>query len=306
MGEYLRGEITVDAHHHLWRYSADEYGWIDESMAMLRHDFTVSELRTETASAAIDCTIAVQARQTVEETRDLLEMARQNKLIGGVVGWLPIAEEATIEALLDELGQNPALVGLRHVVQAEPDGFLDREEFNRGMGSVGGHDLAYDLLILPHQLEETIRFVDRHPGQRFVLDHLAKPSIASGEMEPWRSGLGRLGERPNVWCKISGMATEAEWHSWDLSTLRPYLDTAVEVFGPRRLLAGSDWPVCLLACGYQRWWQVLRSYFSAFSLEEQGRVFGGNAIEAYRLFAESGTKDVVAAATDGTSSGDCL
>lgn len=287
MAEQPRSGITVDAHHHLWRYSADEYDWIDERMAMLRRDFPISELTVEAASASIHCTIAVQARQTVEETRDLLDIARTHALIAGVVGWLPIAQASELDPWLDELGKDPALVGLRHVVQGEPDGFLDREDFNQGIVSVGSHDLAYDLLLLPHQLEEAIRFVDRHPLQRFILDHLAKPRIASGEMEPWRSGVGRLGERPNVWCKVSGMTTEADWSTWNPSHLQPYLDAVVRAFGTRRLLAGSDWPVCLLACDYGRWWQVLRSYFSEFSEDEQAAIFGGNAIEAYQLFKNS-------------------
>lgn len=287
MNESSRGSLRVDAHHHLWRYSADEYDWIDDRMAMLRRDFTVADLAVQAEAASIDCTIAVQARQTVEETRSLLGVARTHALIAGVVGWLPIAQASKLDSCLDEFGKDPSLVGLRHVVQGEPDGFLDREDFNRGIVSVGEHDLAYDLLLLPHQLEEAIRFVDRHPAQRFILDHLAKPRIAFGQMEPWRSGVQRLAERPNVWCKISGMVTEADWSTWNLSTLEPYLHTVLQAFGTRRLLAGSDWPVCLVACEYGRWWQVLRSYFNEFSPEEQAGIFGQNAIEAYQLFKDS-------------------
>ncbi len=252
-------------------------------MGALRRDFLVADLMAETASARVDYTVAVQARQSLEETRELLSVADANELVAGVVGWLPIDDAARLAAALEAWGGHPALVGVRHVVEDEPEGFLDRREFNEGIVTLRAYHLTYDLLVRADQLPEAIAFVDRHPEQRFVLDHLAKPRVALGEIEPWRSDLLRLGERPNVWCKVSGLATEADWGRWSATSLRPYLDTAMEAFGAGRLLAGSDWPVCLVACEYARWWKVLRDYFGDFSRVERAGIFGGNAMDVYRI-----------------------
>jgi L-fuconolactonase len=172
-------------------------------------------------------------------------------------------------------------------VQAEPDGFLEAATFNRGIASLTARSLAYDLLIYERQLSEAIRFVDRHPQQRFILNHAAKPCIAAGELEPWASRLRELAQRPNVFCKLSGLTTEANWNTWTLDTLRPYLDSCVEAFGPGRLLAGSDWPVCLLATSYQQWWSTLHEYFLPFAEDEQRQIFGTNATRIYRLSSSS-------------------
>jgi L-fuconolactonase len=274
--------VVIDAHHHLWRYTAAEYDWIDDSMVSIRRDFLPADLATELADCGIDAAIAVQARQSLEETRWLLDLARSFEKIRGVVGWAPIAS-SDFESSLDDLAAEPRLVGLRHVVQAEPKGFLDGTDFNRGISLLRGTGLVYDLLIFQHQLEEAIRFVDRHPEQIFVLDHIAKPKIASGEIEPWRTLIRELSKRKNVSCKISGMATEASWVQWSTESLRPYLDAVVDAFGPDRLMAGSDWPVCLLATSYARWWQVLQEYFAGFSIEEGALIFGATAVKTYNL-----------------------
>ncbi len=273
---------AIDAHHHLWRYSASEYGWIDDRMATLRQDFLPADFVVELANAAIDGAVTIQARQTLEETRWLLELAGSCDGIRGVVGWAPIASR-DFEASVDALAASPKLVGLRHVVQAEPNGFLDTPEFNRGIRALRRTGLAYDLLIVEHQLEEAIRFIDRHPQQSFVLDHIAKPKIEAGEIEPWRTHIRELSKRNNVCCKISGMVTEASWSSWSIESLRPYLDTVVDAFGANRLMAGSDWPVCLVATSYVRWWQVLREYFAALSNDERIEIFGATAIRTYNL-----------------------
>ena len=273
------GFETIDAHHHLWRYTAEEYGWIDDSMATLQRDFLPEQLATELAGAGVRGSIAVQARQTAEETRWLLAQASRAEWIRGVVGWMPIAE-ADFDA---ELMGDSKLVGLRHVVQGEAAGFLEGTAFNRGMEVFGESGLVYDLLIQEGQLAEAIRFVDRHPQQRFVLDHLAKPRIAAGEMEPWATLLLELGRREHVSCKVSGMVTEAHWERWSLDTLRPYLDVALQAFGAQRLMAGSDWPVCLVATSYSRWWQALREYFGALTETEQANVFGLTAKKVYGL-----------------------
>jgi L-fuconolactonase len=273
---------VIDAHHHLWRYFAAQFGWIDDSMAALRRDFLLADLLTELEHAGIDGAITVQAQQTLEETRWLLNLAQGCEAIRGVVGWVPIATP-DFEASMDELTTNPKLVGLRHVVQSEPKGFLDGTNFNRGISALQKIGLAYDLLILEGQLEEAIRFVDRYPQQNFVIDHLAKPKIAAGELEPWRTRIRELSKRTNVCCKISGMATEDSWSSWSIESLRPYLDVVVESFGTDRLMAGSDWPVCLVATSYARWWQVLRNYFADFSNDEQANIFGATAARFYNL-----------------------
>jgi L-fuconolactonase len=273
---------TIDAHHHLWQYSAEEYGWIDESMMELRRDFLTADLERELNAANVDGTIVVQARQTPEETTWLLSLARQSSRIRGVVGWADIASE-NFPTELDQLAQTARLVGLRHVVQAEPAGFLDGAAFNRGISAMRGSGLVYDLLIYERQLEEVMRFVDRHPEQRFVLDHIAKPKIAVGEMEPWKQRISQLARRPNVWCKVSGMLTEANPKRWTREELRPYLDAVVDAFDARRLMAGSDWPVCLVGTSYEAWWELLRDYFAAFTRTERESIFGGCAMRVYGL-----------------------
>jgi len=273
----------IDAHHHLWRYSAEEYGWIDESMKELRRDFLPKDLAAEMRSAGVDGAITVQARQTLEETHWLLELAGKSEDIHGVVGWAPIAAEDFVRTLV-QLAEDPKLKGLRHIVQAEPDdNFLLRQDFNRGIRQMRNTELVYDILIYEKHLPQTIQFVDRHPEQRFVLDHIAKPRIREGMIEPWSVRIRELAQRENVACKLSGMVTEADWTSWGLEGLRPYFDVVVEAFGPHRLIAGSDWPVCLVACRYRQWFGVLEKYFEGFSSEEREGVFGGNAEKIYGL-----------------------
>ncbi len=251
-------------------------------MAELRRDFVTADLEHELDAAGVDGTVVVQARQTDEETRWLLSCAQKTSRIFGIVGWAPIAAP-DFESRVERLGQQPGLVGLRHVVQAEPDGFLDDTSFNRGIGAMTGTGLVYDILIYERQLEEATRFVDRHPEQTFVLDHIAKPRIAADELEPWRKRIIELGRRPNIRCKVSGMVTEANPKSWTPQQLRPYLDAVVEAFGTQRLMAGSDWPVCLVGTTYKGWWDLLRSYFAEFSKDERASIFGGCAMKTYGL-----------------------
>ena len=271
----------IDAHHHLWRYSAAEYGWIDESMSLLRRDFLTKDLTAAMASADVDGSVVVQARQTMEETRWLLDLAEDCDAIRGVVGWAPIAGEE-FPGVMEEFEHRPKLKGLRHVIQGEKDeNYILREDFNSGIRSMLGSGLVYDILIYERHLPQTIEFVDEHPEQVFVLDHVAKPLIREGVLEPWASRMRELGERENVWCKVSGMVTEADWGAWSPEGLRPYLDLVVEAFGVERVMAGSDWPVCLVASEYGRWFEVLREYFSGFSDSERDAVFGGTAVEVY-------------------------
>ncbi len=276
---------TIDAHHHLWRYTPAEYGWIDETMQALRRDFLPADLKAAMATAGIDGTLAVQARQTLDETRWLLDQAEANEEIRGVVGWAPIAGE-DFPGCMEEFDGREKLKGLRHVIQGEKDEhYILREDFNSGIRTMAGSGLVYEILIYERHLADTIYFVDEHPEQPFVLDHVAKPLIAGGVLEPWATRMRELGQREHVSCKLSGMVTEAKWDTWasESEALRPYLDVAVEAFGPERLMAGSDWPVCLVASGYAQWFEVLREYFAGFSEAERAQVFGGTAVEVYGL-----------------------
>ena len=206
--------MRVDAHHHLWRYDAAEYGWIDEPMRALRRDFLPAELEREMQAAGVDAAVAVQARQTMEETRWLLELAKKSPVIRGVVGWADIAAKDFPACDRRSAPNEPLLKGLRHVVQAEPKGFLEGAEFNRGIRTMHGTDWVYDVLVYATQLDETTRFVDQHPKQVFVLDHLGKPVIARNGFAKWARSYRELARRENVVCKVSGMVTEADWERW--------------------------------------------------------------------------------------------
>ncbi|GAC1425863.1 MAG: amidohydrolase family protein [Acidobacteriaceae bacterium] len=274
---------TIDAHHHLWRYTPIDYGWIDETMEPIRRDFLPPDLLAALASAGVDGSVAVQARQSLEETTWLLDLADDTPAIRGVVGWAPIAGE-DFPSLMEQFDGRHKLKGLRHVIQGEPDeNYILREDFNSGIRAMLGSGLVYDILIYERHLPQTIDFVDEHPNQTFVLDHIAKPLIAGGIIDPWATRICKLAERDNVWCKLSGLVTEADWKTWTPDTLKPYLDVAVEAFGPTRLMAGSDWPVCLVASGYAQWWQVLRDYFAPFTESERVAIFGRTAERVYQL-----------------------
>ena len=274
--------MRIDAHHHLWNYTTEDYGWIDDRMRVLQRDFTPAELEAEMKLAGVGASIAVQARQTLEETDWLLSLAADSSVIRGVIGWAPIAEEGFVSTLR-RLQQNPLLKGLRHVVQAEPDGFLDGDAFNRGIVALRGTRLVYEVLIFARQLTETIRFVDRHPDQIFVLDHIAKPDIAGNGLSAWEPGFRKLAERENICCKLSGMVTEADWHTWTPATLTPYLEIALEAFGPSRLMIGSDWPVINVACSYSRWWQIITEWLAPLAAAEREQIEGRTAARVYRL-----------------------
>lgn len=274
---------TVDAHHHLWHYNAQDFGWLQGSLAPLCRDFLVHDLAAAMRSSDIDAAVTVQARQSLEETRWLLEVAAQTPEIAGVVGWAPLASPRLTE-VLDTLLPDIHLKGLRHVLQGEPDpNYMLRADFNRGIASLLPTGLVYDLLVFEHHMPQTIEFVDRHPNQIFVMDHIAKPRIVDFEMEPWTENLRELARRPNVFCKLSGLVTEADPLSWTTSQLVPYLSTAVEVFGPTRLMAGSDWPVCLAGVTYDCWFRILHEFFSDHTPQEQAAIFGDTATKVYSL-----------------------
>lgn len=277
----------IDAHHHLWNYSQEDYGWIDDRMAAIARDFTPDDLLVVAQPLGVTGSIAVQARQTLDETRWLLDLADQHSAIAGVVGWAPLVKTDGAE-VLDEFAGREKLRGLRHVVQDEPDDdFILGEDFNRGVEEVIRRGLTYDILIYERQLPQVTAFVDRHPDGQFVLDHIAKPQIAQGEIDRWRDGMNLLAQRENVWCKISGVVTEADWREWTLDSIRPYLDATLEAFGPERLMFGSDWPVCLVACEYARWFETIREWSAPLTDAERHSLFAGAATTAYRLEANS-------------------
>lgn len=275
--------MRVDSHQHFWRYDPVEYGWIGPEQRVLQRDFRPADLHAELRAAGIDAAVSVQARQSLAETDWLLDLADEHPFLAGVVGWVPL-EADDLSAVLDRYAARPKLVGVRHVLQDEPDdAYCLRPAFDRGIGELARRNLVYDILIFERQLPAAIALVDAHLGQRFVLDHVAKPRIRAGELEPWASLMRELARRPNVTCKLSGLVTEADHASWTPSTLRPYVEVALEAFGPARLMFGSDWPVCLLAAGYSRWAEVARGCVAELSAGERERVLGGTAVEAYGL-----------------------
>jgi L-fucono-1,5-lactonase len=273
----------IDAHHHLWRYTPEEYGWINDQMQVLRRDFLPGELKPLLDRAGVYGSIAVQARQTLEETRWLLEQAEQAPWIEGVIGWAPIASPEFPD-VLRELCRNEKLKGLRHIIQDEADDeFILHPAFNRGIRALRETGLVYEILIHARHVPQAIRFVDQHPEQVFVLDHCAKPPIASREVEPWALRIRELAKQPNISCKLSGLVTEADWRRWTPSDLQPYWEVVLESFGPERLLFGSDWPVLLLATEYHRWIEIVAAWLDPLSQAEQDAIWGGTARRIYSL-----------------------
>ena len=275
--------MRIDAHQHFWVYDQREYAWIDDSMASLRRDFLPNDLKIELGRKGFQGSVAVQARQTQEETRWLLELATDASFILGVVGWVDL-RSSNVRSQLEAFAGNPKLVGIRHIAQSEPnDRFLLQPEFLQGISLLEEFDLAYDLLIYPKHLPVAAEFVRRFPRQRFVLDHLAKPPIKSGSLRPWERGMRELGTLPNVFCKLSGLVTEADWQNWKPEHIAPYMDVAFETFGPRRLMIGSDWPVCTLAASYTRAIDLVESYLSQHATEVQDAALGENAQQFWKL-----------------------
>ncbi len=273
----------IDSHQHFWHYTPSEYGWIDSSMACLRRDFLPGDLKREIVSCGVDATIAVQARQTLDETRWLLDLARSNPFIAGVVGWLPLIDAGVSDSIGAACGLGP-LKGVRHILQGEADDrYMLRDDFNRGVSVLGEFDLVYDIVVFERQLPQTVQLIDRHPNQTFVLDHIAKPRIRDGVISPWREHIRALAERPNVFCKLSGMVTEADYGSWTEQQLEPYFDTVLNTFGPGRLMFGSDWPVCLLGASYSRWFDVVSRRIASLTQDERDAILGGTAAGVYRI-----------------------
>lgn len=275
--------MIIDAHHHLWNFNKAEYAWMDDSMSILKQDYQPADLEKQLTGSDVVGTVAVQARQNLEETRWLLETASRHPFIKGVVGWVDLCSEQ-LSNQLDAFSSNPLLVGVRHIIHDEPDDdFMLRPAFIKGMEKLVQHNLAYDLLLFPKHLRKAFELVALFPDQRFVLDHLSKPFIKAGILDPWREEITALASEPNVWCKISGMVTEADHEHWKYKDFLPYLDTVVEAFGTDRIMIGSDWPVCRLAGEYQQIMDIPVRYFNDLDSADKEKIFSLNCMECYEL-----------------------
>lgn len=283
--------MRIDAHHHLWNYSAKQYDWINPNMEVLKHDFTPDDLVPLIKAGAIDTvdnidgTVAVQARSTLEENDFLLAHSEQNPIIKAVVGWADLTHKQVV-GVLARYSDHDTFKGIRHVLQAESDdAYCLRPDFNRGIALLHDFGLSYDILIFHRQLANSILMVDQHPDQIFILDHIAKPEIRSTSPDPtWVKNIQQLAERGQVFCKISGMVTEVSADiQWSPELLRPYFEIVLDAFGPDRLMFGSDWPVALLRSSYSRWVQTVTDFTSQLSTSEQAAIFGLTAARAYGI-----------------------
>jgi len=278
--------VIVDAHHHFWDPAAASYPWLTDELQVLRRRFGPEDLAPELSATGVEATIVVQTRAALDETREFLALAGTSSFVRGVIGWVDLTDPGVADVLA-ELRAGPGggrLVGVRHQAQDEPDAaWLARSDVRRGIRAVGTAGLAYDLLVRARELPAALELARSLPDVRFVLDHLAKPPIATGAVEPWSTLVGRFERLENVACKVSGMVTEAAWRTWRIEDLRPYVDRALDVFGAGRLLFGSDWPVCLLAAGYAQVLDVARQVLDGLGAGEQEAVFGKNALAIYRL-----------------------
>ena len=276
--------MRIDAHQHFWAYDPKEYGWISDEMPQLKQDRLPDDLAPLLSAARFDGCIAVQARQHLEETDFLLSLAADHPFIKGVVGWMDLQSDDLETTLEQYKGQN-ALKGIRHIVQDEPDdAFLIRPAFIRGVQLLGQQGYTYDILVFEKHLPVVVDFLERCPDQPFVLDHLGKPVIQGAPSAVWVDHIRAIAEHPNVYCKLSGLVTEADWHSWNAKDFLPYLDHVFEAFGPDRLMIGSDWPVCLLAANdYGQVIDVVRGYLNQLDEEAKAAILGNTAAQFYNL-----------------------
>jgi L-fuconolactonase len=276
-------QARIDSHQHFWKYSPSEHIWMAADMGMLKRDYLPNDLRLLLDEIGFAGSIAVQARQSLAETSWLLTLAEDCPNIFGVVGWVDL-QSARVEDQLRTFADNPRLVGVRHVVHDEPDDeFILGPGFQHGISLLKDFDLAYDLLLFPRHLKPAVELVKRFPQQRFVLDHSAKPRIAEMSFSPWREDLNELAQFPNVFCKLSGFVTEARWGDWTEGDIRPYLDIVTEAFGDKRLMIGSDWPVCTLSGSYQSTMGLVIRYIEQFPQAIQSDILGGNCARFYKI-----------------------
>ncbi len=274
----------IDSHHHLWRYSTEEYLWIPTASPLAK-DHLLPELEAAITAADVDATVIVQARQTLEESDWLLDLADRSDIVAGVVGWVPLIAP-DVGSDLARLAAHPKFKGVRHVLQEESDSYFLREDFHRGLAKLPDLDLRYDLLLFQRQLPVALQLVDRQPDLGIIIDHLAKPEIRKGVIDPaWRSGMAELAKRNNILgVKVSGIVTEVLDSEIDEATLRAYFEETLALFGPDRLMFGTDWPVCLLRIdSYQAWADTVRSFVSHLSSAESSAILHDNAVRIYGL-----------------------
>jgi L-fuconolactonase len=275
--------MRIDTHQHFWKYNPTEYSWITDQMKVLKRDFLPGDLLQELKGIGFDGSVAVQARQSIEETRWLLDIAGKNEFVKGVVGWIDLRSE-DCENQLKEFVINRKFAGVRHVLQDEPDDrFMLSEPFLKGISRLGKYNLVYEILILPKHLPYAEELVRRFPEQQFVLDHIAKPFIKKGTITPWKDDIHKLAKHPNVSCKISGMVTEANWLSWKKEDFLPYLDVVMDAFGPSRLMIGSDWPVCTVSSSYKVTMKLVIDYLLSLNQANRDLILGLNAVRIYKL-----------------------
>lgn len=275
--------MTIDSHQHFWKYNPIKHSWIDENMTVIRRDFLPAELKTVFDANDVDGCVAVQADQTLAETDFLLELAHGNDFIKGVVGWADL-RSPEIEATLEQYASDKKLKGYRHVVQDEADhNFLLRPDFLRGISKLEQYGAVYDILIFPHQLGATLEFVKKFPNQKFVIDHIAKPYVKDGFYDGWAALMTEIAKEENVYCKISGMITEADYNSWTPEQFQPYMELVINAFGADRCMYGSDWPVCLVAGTYTQVKDLTTNFISKLTPNEQTAIMGKNAVDFYGL-----------------------
>lgn len=275
--------MRIDSHQHFWKYDPIDYDWINDEMAVIRKDFFPGDLEPLLKQNGFDGCVAVQAHQSEQETEQLLNYADQYKFVKGVVGWVDLQAD-NIEARLAHYQQFEKLKGLRHVLQGEPQrDLMLQPRFKKGISLLSKFGFTYDILIFPDQLRFAKELVKEFSQQAFVIDHIAKPYIKDKKTEEWEADMQAIAQHDNVYCKISGMVTEADWQTWKIDDFKPYLDIVVNSFGTSRVLFGSDWPVCLVAGSYEKVLEIVKNYFSSFSAQEQDLVFGENAVKFYNL-----------------------
>jgi L-fuconolactonase len=272
----------IDTHQHFWNYDATRHEWINEEMRAIRKNFLPEQLAPILKENKVDGCVSVQVDQTTEETDFLLALAKEHSFIKGVVGWVDL-RASNLEDTLENYRDAKALKGFRHIIQGQAAGFMLQPNLIQGLKKLATRNYTYDLLIYAHQLKEANEFIKQVTELPIVIDHVAKPNIKNSEMKDWKKEITALAKYPNVYCKISGMATEANWETWTMAGLQPYLDTVVETFGTERIMFGSDWPVCLVASSYAKWLNGVQNYFNTFSSTEQEAIFAGNAIKFYKL-----------------------
>ena len=274
--------MTIDSHQHFWQYQPQRDTWITDEMGRIKKDFLPVDLSPILRESKIEGCVAVQADQSEKETDFLIKCAHQNSFVRGIVGWTDL-QSPGVQARLEYYYQFQEVKGFRHVVQTEPDDFLLDDNFCKGIALLEQYNFTYDILIYPRQLTAALKFVKRFPRQSFVIDHLAKPLIKQQQLKPWKQQLQQIAMHENVSCKISGMVTEADWANWKPSAFKSFLETTLEAFGSKRVMYGSDWPVCLLAATYDQQLQIIRDFISPLSTAEKRAIMGENAARFYHI-----------------------